>query len=351
VRASVIVRSKDEADRLRLTLTSLARQSAPCEVVVVDDGSSDHTGAILDEAAKQAPLRIVRHPIARGRSGASNAGARAASGDLVIFLDGDTLAHPDFVAHHLRTHAAQDGLVGRGTLLHLRCTRFLKNPETGAPREGEEGRIARLSAAELAGSLVTRRQVLEDFAGIDRRAELGLYPGAGPRMLQALEIEALNKHAGCTVLWAAASGSNLSAPRQAFLDCGGFDERIDINEHRELALRLCRAGLRMVAVEDARAYHLTHRSGWRDPLADGAWERAFYAAHPEPAVKLLALFWASLAPNARLPIGVRIGSLPELEAAAAALTHDDYDAARRLLGLPTLGATVHAEPPEPGVGP
>ena len=50
VRASVIIRSKDEADRLRLTLTSLACQSEPPEVVVVNDGSSDHTRDVIAKA-------------------------------------------------------------------------------------------------------------------------------------------------------------------------------------------------------------------------------------------------------------------------------------------------------------
>ena len=49
MRASVVVRSKDEADRLRLTLVSLACQSELPEVVVVNDGSSDHTEQVLDE--------------------------------------------------------------------------------------------------------------------------------------------------------------------------------------------------------------------------------------------------------------------------------------------------------------
>jgi hypothetical protein len=117
---------------------------------------------------------------------------------------------------------------------------------------------------------------------------------------------------------------------------GGFDERLDINEHRELAFRLCAAGGEMAAVDGAASYHLTHRSGWRDPLSDTEWERVFYARHPEPAVRLLAVFWASLAPNAALAPEARIASLVELDAAARGETGVDYDAARRGLGLPSL---------------
>ena len=40
---SVIVRTRNEADRLRLTLASLAVQGAPSEIIVVNDGSADHT--------------------------------------------------------------------------------------------------------------------------------------------------------------------------------------------------------------------------------------------------------------------------------------------------------------------
>ena len=342
---SVVIRTKDEADRLKLTLASLTRQTAKAEVVVVDDGSSDDTQAVLAEAARALRLVAVRHPAAKGRSAASNTGARAASGDILLFLDGDTLAGPDLVQRHLARHAATAGLIGRGEVLHLRCTRFLSDPETGAPRPGQEARVGRLSPAELARMRVTRGQVLEDFAAIHARAEPGVYPGAGPRRLHELEMHALRAHPHCTVLWAAASGSNQSVSRAAFLDAGGFDERLDINEHRELALRLCTAGARMTAVDGAFCYHLTHRSGWRDPLSETRWEEVFYAAHPILAVKLLAVFWAGLAPNRHLPPEARIDSFPALEAAALGGTGVDYDAVRRGLGLPALPA------PEPALAP
>ena len=333
---SVVIRSKDEADRLRLTLASLSRQTAPAEVVVVDDGSSDHTQAVLAEATQTAPLVVVQHDAAKGRSAASNAGARAASGDVLLFLDGDTLAGPDLVERHLARHAETGGLIGRGETLHLRCTRFLADPETGAPRPGEEARIGRLSADELTRMRVTRDQVLNDFNAIQARAEPGVYPGAGPRRLHELEMLALRGQPGCTVLWAAASGSNQSVRREAFLAAGGFNERLDINEHRELALRLCEAGGRMGAVDGGFSYHLTHRSGWRDPLADAHWEALFYAAHPIPAVKLLAVFWASLGAGRDLKPNERIGSLAALEIAAHGETGVDYDAVRQRLGLPAL---------------
>ncbi len=314
--ASVIVRSKDEADRLRLTLTSLACQSVSPEVVVVNDGSSDHTRDVLAEMQGALDLAIVHHDRPAGRSAAANAGAAKASGDILIFLDGDTLAGPDMVARHLEQHERGDGLVVRGETWHLRCTRLFLDPEAGTPKRGEEGRVARMSPAEIARSTVTRQQIREAFETIDQRAQAGIYPGFGPRKLYELEMEALTAQPGCGVLWAAASGSNQSLARRAFLDSGGFHPDLTINEHRELALRLCQQGLRMAGCT-GRSYHMIHRSGWRDPLLERDWEDIFYAAHPLPEVELLPMLWESLSDSATQPAASRIASLPDLETAAA----------------------------------
>jgi GT2 family glycosyltransferase len=336
VNVSVVVRSRDEGDRLRLTLTSLSRQSQPAEVVVVNDGSRDHTRAVVDEAADWLPLTIIHHETPHGRSGASNAGARAATGDVLLFLDGDTLAGSDLVQRHAAAHSRHRGVIGRGEAFHLRCTRYLLDPETGTPRPGEEARVGRLMPGELDRLRVTRAQILEDFDTIARRAEPGIYPGAGPRQLEESDLYTLRNHPDCSILWAAATGSNLSVPRASFLEAGGFAEWCGITEHRELALRLCKSGLRMAPVDTARTYHLTHRSGWRDPLKEPGWEAGFFAAHPIPEVKLLALYWASFSTLNRLPAEARIGSLLQLEIAARGDSGIDYDAARARLGLPAL---------------
>jgi glycosyltransferase involved in cell wall biosynthesis len=339
---TVVIRTRDEADRLRLTLASLARQS-PTEVVVVDDGSVDHTPAVLAEAAAGLPLVAIRHPASLGRCRASNAGAKAASGEILFFLDGDTLSGPGCLDRHLQAHAGAPDLLGRGETHHLRSTRFLLDPETATPRPGEAHRLERMSAAEREALRLTRRQVMEVFETIERRAQPGVYPGAGPRRLYELEVDALRNDPDCEVLWAAASGSNFSVRRDAFLASGGFDDELDTNEHRELALRLCGRRCRMGLVAGARTYHMTHRSGWRDPLVESNWEAVFYRRHPIAAVKLLSVLWASLADASPVPPEARITSLPELARAARGETGVDYDAVRRLIpGLASLDRVAQA---------
>ena len=327
MRASVIIRSKDEADRLRLTLASLANQTEKPEVVVVNDGSSDDTAKVINEAASEMDIVAIHHAKPAGRSAAANAGAAKAKGEIVLFLDGDTMTAPDLVAQHMEKHRRYPNLVVRGETWHLRCTRPFLNPETGSPRPGEEAKVARLSENELARSIVTREQIRNDFQAIDRRGQPGIYQGFGPRKLYEIEMEALHDHPESKILWAAASGSNQSLSRAAFLESGGFHPDITINEHRELALRLCQNGLRMASAP-GRSYHMLHRTGWRDPLQDTEWENIFYKAHPIAEVALLAFFWGSFSNPVPFPAEACIHSLAELEATA-----DRY---RGIIGLKSV---------------
>jgi GT2 family glycosyltransferase len=317
MRASVVIRTKDEARRLRLTLTSLSAQTVPARVVVVNDGSSDDTRDVLREAEQWVELVQVEHASARGRSAASNAGARAARGEVLIFLDGDTLAGPELVERHLAVHE-NPNVIGRGETFHVRSTRLLRDPETLEPWPGEEHTLAERPRDEQERMRLTRDTILHDFESIERRASVGIYPGSGARRVYELEMDALCNHPDSTVLWAAACGSNLSVRRAQFLEAGGFLEELDLNEHRELALRLYARGLRLVPVPGARTYHLIH-GVTRNPLEERAWEEIFYRAHPIPVVKLLPVLWASLAPDSTIPSDERILSIPELEAAAGRL--------------------------------
>jgi glycosyltransferase involved in cell wall biosynthesis len=65
------------------------------EVIVVDDGSPDHTGELLDEMARHYSwLKIVHHPQNRGYGGALRTGFLTAAKDLVFYTDGDAQYDP-----------------------------------------------------------------------------------------------------------------------------------------------------------------------------------------------------------------------------------------------------------------
>lgn len=317
---SVVIRTRDEAPRLRLTLASLKRQPQLSEVVVVDDGSSDATVDVISEASSFLPITRLRHVTAQGRSAASNAGARAASGDILVMLDGDMPVAPGFVAAHAQAHNRGE-VVARGACFNLRCTRFVYDPEQVIPFAHARERLLRLSGAERERMRVTRADIEQNFASIERRAQPGIYPGVGPARLAEIEMDALRQHPKCAVLWAAATGSNQSVRRDRFLESGGFHERMTINEHRELALRLTKHGCSMRPVEQARCYHLTHRSGWRSPFEDTEWEALFWERHPLAEVALMPVLWASLSDHPGISPEHKILSLPALAAAAERARH------------------------------
>lgn len=65
------------------------------EVIVVNDGSPDHTGLLLDEMAGYFPwLRVIHHPKNRGYGGALRTGFESATKELIFYTDGDAQYDP-----------------------------------------------------------------------------------------------------------------------------------------------------------------------------------------------------------------------------------------------------------------
>lgn len=113
-RVSVVIPTFNHARFLRSAVNSaLAQTMPPCEVIVVDDGSTDDTAEIL--ASYRDRIRVVRQPN-RGVAAARNAGAAVASGELLAFLDADDVWLPAKLERQVaRFQAAPDlGLVHCG---------------------------------------------------------------------------------------------------------------------------------------------------------------------------------------------------------------------------------------------
>ncbi|MEA2495152.1 MAG: hypothetical protein QOJ29_3063, partial [Thermoleophilaceae bacterium] len=92
-RASVVVATRDRADSLAALLSALAEQTLPredFEVIVIDDGSTDHTARVLAEAEARGTLQLrIARDEGRGPGAARNRGWREARGEIVAFTDDD----------------------------------------------------------------------------------------------------------------------------------------------------------------------------------------------------------------------------------------------------------------------
>lgn len=109
---SVIIPAKDEARGLAQLLPALKAQVPQAEIIVVDDGSSDDTAALCAEQA----VRRVAHPYAMGNGAAIKSGARAAHGEVLIFMDGDGQHRPEDIPRLLaRYEQGFDMVVGART--------------------------------------------------------------------------------------------------------------------------------------------------------------------------------------------------------------------------------------------
>ena len=82
---SLILPARNEAKGLRLLLPNLVAALPHAEIIIVDDGSDDDTPTVCAKF----PVRVVNHPYPKGNGAAIKSGARAAYGDILIFMDAD----------------------------------------------------------------------------------------------------------------------------------------------------------------------------------------------------------------------------------------------------------------------
>jgi glycosyltransferase involved in cell wall biosynthesis len=93
-RLSIVLPAKNESGSLGALLQEIARLHPTAELVVVDDGSTDATSQVAVDAG----ARVVRHPYSMGNGSAIKSGARAAKGEILVFMDADGQHRPEDIA-------------------------------------------------------------------------------------------------------------------------------------------------------------------------------------------------------------------------------------------------------------
>ncbi len=235
MKASVVIPAYNSEGSIARCLTALIDQTFATddyEIIVVDDGSTDGSDAII----KSYPVRYIWQENA-GPASARNRGANEATGGVILFTDADCVPAPDWVEKSVAPFLAD----------------------------------ARVSAAKGVYSGTLQNSLTARFCQVEFEERFEL-------LKRAETIDMIDTYSA-------------TFRRDIFIEAGGFDESFPVanNEDTDLSYRLAAAGHRLVFNPLAKVKHLGHPDSvaryasvkfWR-----GYWRMVVYKKYPEKMVK------------------------------------------------------------------
>lgn len=232
---SVIVSTYNWPEALKLVLLSLNNQTDNSfEIIVVDDGSTFETKEMLDQFKLNANFSLKHvwqedkgFRVARAR----NAGIKNASGEYVIFFDGDCVLNPFFIEHHRKLAEKNCFVVGHRVILSKRYTQNILKQEI---------------AIWVKNSFYWLIQALK---------------GNVNKFFPKLYIPFLNRHKQPNN-WKGAQTCNLAFWRNDLLGVKGFDESFEGwgFEDSDLVIRIINNGKKRKSGKFAtEVFHLWHK--------------------------------------------------------------------------------------------
>ncbi|MGW5877997.1 glycosyltransferase [Nocardiopsis terrae] len=232
---SVIIPARGGQGGLDLALAALCAQTYPAhlfEVVVVDDHSAP---PLTLPDLRPESCRVVAAPDGGWGAGYARAyGAHASTGDILMWMDADMVACPEFVEAQARWHHT-----------HAECVTLGRVRFTDTEPRGPEGVLAAARAGELHRELDTggRHDWIEHL--LDQSDHLR-------------DADHLGFHAYL--------GAAAAVRRSLYEAAGGVDPDLDLGQDTEFGYRLWQAGAVMVPERDATAWHVGPASTARTRL-------------------------------------------------------------------------------------
>jgi glycosyltransferase involved in cell wall biosynthesis len=237
-RLALVITTHERSDALAAVLDSVEKQAtAPDEIVIADDGSGAPARAVIDDFTRRSSAPVVT--VAQQHRGfrvarLRNLAIAATSADYLVFIDGDMLLHPGFIADHRRFARPGRFTQGVRVLADAQLTRRL----LAAPRVATPGPFTR------------------GLGGLRR-----IY------LLRSVALSAVTRRAANGLI--AIKSCNFAAWRADLQRVNGFDEDFEGwgPEDKELAQRLRHAGVRrQTLLFGGIATHLHHPAASRDAL-------------------------------------------------------------------------------------
>jgi GT2 family glycosyltransferase len=241
MRFSIVIPTYRRRDILARTLPTLLSQDFPAgeyELVVVVGDPADGTVSMLRSQRPACALQIIEQVPNTGQAEAKNIGIRAAKGDAVLILDDDVICDASLLSAHAAAHAdARDLVVFGPVLVHD-------------------------SSPDSLPALWLRRWTEDYLQRLERE-------GGRPRFPHEIWI--------C---------SNVSVPRWALLEIGGFDARMRrTHDDGDLAIRLWKLGLHFAYEPMAKTWQVYVKDADTLVLQDAVWhglnEVLLCRRHPE----------------------------------------------------------------------
>jgi glycosyltransferase involved in cell wall biosynthesis len=246
MRTTVIVPTYNRPQALEVCLLSLAAQSRlPDEVMIADDGSGLDTKASVEKMSAQLqdtfPVKHVwQEDIGFRKPKILNETVRQSSGEYLIFLDGDCMAHRHFVLSHINRSASDAILSGKRVDIGKALTERIL----------ERGRPVLSLTGELVWDAVFGRDIRSRKVEEAIRME--------NRFLRRLLHRDRITDDG---VW----GCNFSLYKDLFYAINGCDEDFSDGsiEDNDLGIRVLNQGGKLRSVRNyANIFHLWHRSSW-----------------------------------------------------------------------------------------